>query len=180
MNILDTRFDDVKILEPQIFEDERGFFQENWHQNKFKKNIADVDFVQDNYSRSIKGTLRGLHFQQQQPQGKLIQVLAGKIFDVVVDVRSDSATYGQWFGATLSAENYRQLWVPAGFAHGFYVLSNTVDCLYKCTNFYHPESEVCIKWDDPELAIDWPLSQAPLLSDKDARGINFSSLFVAV
>ena len=178
MNIIDTKFDEVKILEPRVFKDERGFFQENWHQKKFKQKVADVDFVQDNYSRSIKGTLRGLHFQRQQPQGKLMQVLVGEIYDVVVDVRSGSETYGQWFGVTLSAENHRQLWIPAGFAHGFYVLSDTVDCLYKCTDFYHPESEVCIKWDDPELAIDWPIERQPLLSEKDQQSIMFTNLSV--
>ncbi|MBE8168329.1 MAG: dTDP-4-dehydrorhamnose 3,5-epimerase [Shewanella sp.] len=176
MNIIDTKFDEVKIIELQVFKDERGFFQENWHQKKFKQKVADVDFVQDNYSRSTKGTLRGLHFQQQQPQGKLIQVLVGEIYDVVVDVRSGSETYSQWFGVKLSADNHRQLWVPAGFAHGFYVLSDTADCLYKCTDFYHRESEVCIKWNDPDLAIDWPISQSPLISEKDTRGIGFSCL----
>ncbi|MGB0894433.1 MAG: dTDP-4-dehydrorhamnose 3,5-epimerase [Parashewanella sp.] len=177
MNVIDTAIADVKIIEPNIFHDQRGFFFESFKAEAFRKQVADVEFVQDNHSRSQQGVLRGLHLQTQQPQGKLVRVISGAIFDVAVDVRANSATFGKWVGTVLSAENHKQLWVPAGFAHGFYVLSETADCLYKCTDYYHPESEVCIRWDDTDLGIEWPLVGEPIISEKDANGHLLLDLF---
>lgn len=169
-----TKISDVLIIEPKVFGDERGFFFESFNKKTFEDltNVS-VDFVQDNHSKSAKGVLRGLHYQIQQPQGKLVRVSAGEVLDVAVDLRKSSATFGQWVGVNLSAENKRQLWVPAGFAHGFVVLSETAEFLYKTTDYYAPEYERCIQWSDNELAIDWQYSEEPLVSEKDAKGAKF-------
>lgn len=177
MEIIQTKIPDIKILQPKVFGDERGFFMETFRADWFKENIANVEFVQDNHSKSNKGILRGLHFQKVQTQGKLVRVTSGEVYDVAVDVREGSPTFGKWVGVYLSAENKRQFWVPAGFAHGFLVTSESAEFVYKCTDYYHPESEVSVAWDDPELAIDWPLNnEQPSLSAKDAEGIEFSLL----
>lgn len=163
---------EVVMLEPKVFGDERGFFFESYNEQSFAEVIGrSVRFVQDNHSRSTRGVLRGLHYQVEQPQGKLVRVIAGEIFDVAVDIRRDSATFGQWVGAMLSAGNRRQLWVPEGFAHGFLVLSDVAEVLYKTTDFYAPEHERCIRWNDPDLDIDWPLNMEPVLSAKDRAGM---------
>ncbi len=175
MKVISTKIPDVLILEPKVFGDERGFFMESFNARKFAEATGlDVQFVQDNHSRSAKGVLRGLHYQLKQPQGKLVRVVSGAVFDVAVDIRKSSATFGAWVGVELSAENHRQLWVPAGFAHGFLVLSETADFLYKTTNYYAPEYERCIQWDDATLAIDWPLQSPALRSAKDAAGTSLS------
>ena len=162
---------EIVLLEPNVFGDERGFFFESFNQAKFEEIICQqVNFVQDNHSRSAKNVLRGLHYQIQQPQGKLVRVVQGEVFDVAVDIRKSSPTFGQWVGEILSAENKRQLWVPEGFAHGFVTLSATAEFLYKTTNYYAPAFERCIKWDDAELAIDWQVIGAPMVSGKDALG----------
>ncbi len=162
---------DVVLLEPRVFGDDRGFFFESFNQQRFEEAIGRmVDFVQDNHSRSAKGVLRGLHYQIQQPQGKLVRVTQGEVFDVAVDLRKSSPTFGKWVGATLSAENKHQLWVPEGFAHGFVVLSETAEFLYKTTDYYAPEHERCVRWDDETLAIQWPAGIQPALSAKDAQG----------
>jgi len=175
MNIIDTSIPDVKIIEPKVFGDSRGFFMESWNQNTFKDAGLDLHFVQDNHSRSRQGILRGLHYQTEQTQDKLVRVTHGKVFDVAVDIRQNSETFGQWVGTELSDENHHMLWVPKGFAHGFYVMSEYADFMYKCTDFYHPESEQCIVWDDADIGIEWPLvdNQAPLLSGKDKAGLSF-------
>jgi dTDP-4-dehydrorhamnose 3,5-epimerase len=166
-----TRIVEVMLFEPNVFGDARGRFFESYNERAFREATGrDVRFVQDNQSRSTQGVLRGLHYQIQRPQGKLVRVLAGEIFDVAVDIRRDSPSFGQWVGVVLSADNFHQLWVPEGFAHGFYVLSDTAEVLYKTTDFYAPEHERCIRWDDPDLGIDWPLAGEPVLSDKDRRG----------
>jgi dTDP-4-dehydrorhamnose 3,5-epimerase len=166
---------EVVLLAPKVFGDERGFFYESFNQQSFEKAIGrSVNFVQDNHSRSVKGVLRGLHYQVEKPQGKLVRVVVGEVFDVAVDLRKASATFGQWVGAHLSAENKKQLWVPEGFAHGFLVLSDTVEFLYKTTDYYYPDYERCIVWDDAELAIQWPYDAQPLLSNKDALGKSFA------
>ena len=164
---------DVVLIEPKVFGDARGFFYESFNQRAFNQATGtDYQFVQDNHSRSSKGVLRGLHYQIHQPQGKLVRVVQGAVFDVAVDIRKSSPTFGQWVGAELSADNHRQLWVPPGFAHGFLVLSDTAEFLYKTTDYYAPAFERCIAWDDPTLAIDWKLSgRQPLLSAKDAQGL---------
>ncbi|WP_027331172.1 dTDP-4-dehydrorhamnose 3,5-epimerase [Marinimicrobium agarilyticum] len=169
MNIVDTRIPDVKILEPRVFGDERGFFMETFRESWFRENVADVTFVQDNHSKSRRGILRGLHYQEPQPQGKLVRVVSGEVFDVAVDIRRDSPSFGQWVGCYLSTDNRRQMWVPEGFAHGFLVMSDSAEFVYKCTNYYHPESEQSIRWDDPTLGIEWPVERAGdvLLSEKD-------------
>ena len=160
---------DVVLIEPKVFGDDRGFFLESFNQCAFDEATGTRhQFVQDNHSRSNRGVLRGLHYQIQNPQGKLVRVVNGAVFDVAVDMRKSSPTFGQWVGAELSAENRRQLWVPPGFAHGFLVLSAFADFLYKATNYYAPQHERCIRWDDPALAIAWPLDDAPRLSGKDA------------
>lgn len=165
---------DVILFEPKVFGDERGFFFESFNQRQFEETVGrSVFFVQDNHSRSVKGVLRGLHYQIQQPQGKLVRVVQGEVFDVAVDLRKNSATFGQWVGAYLSAENKQQLWVPEGFAHGFVVLSEAAEFLYKATDYYAPEYERCISWDDPNLAIDWSIDDEPLLSGKDTKGVPF-------
>lgn len=162
---------DVVLFEPKVFGDPRGFFFESFNQRAFEEVVGrSVHFVQDNHSRSTRGVLRGLHYQVQQPQGKLVRVVQGEVFDVAVDIRRDSATFGQWVGAFLSAENKHQLWVPEGFAHGFVVLTDTAEFLYKTTDFYAPSHERCIRWDDPALGIDWPINEPPALSAKDAQG----------
>jgi len=169
---------DVFIIEPQVFGDERGFFFESFNHAKFEAAIGrKVNFVQDNHSKSAKGVLRGLHFQNPQPQGKLVRVTQGKVFDVAVDVRQDSSTFGHWVGELLSADNKKQLWIPGGFAHGFLVMSDTAEFLYKTTDYYAPESDNCIRWDDPTLAIAWPLDVAPSLSSKDQKGMLFAEMF---
>lgn len=166
---------DVVVIEPAVFGDDRGFFFESFNQRRFEDAIGrSVTFVQDNHSRSTRGVLRGLHYQIAQAQGKLLRVVSGEIFDVAVDIRKSSPTFGTWVGAVLSAENKKQMWVPEGFAHGFLVLSDVADVLYKTTDFYAKEHERCIMWNDPRLAIDWPLTVAPLLSPKDAAGTAFS------
>ncbi|MFA5016914.1 dTDP-4-dehydrorhamnose 3,5-epimerase [Methylobacter tundripaludum] len=166
---------DVILLEPRVFGDERGFFFESFNQAKFEQAISrQVTFVQDNHSRSVKGVLRGLHYQVKQPQGKLVRVSCGEVFDVVVDIRKNSATFGHWVGEILSADNKKQVWVPEGFAHGFLVLSDYAECLYKTTDYYAPEYERSLAWNDPALNIDWPLCIEPLLSKKDANGTPFN------
>lgn len=171
MKVTKTAIDGVLILEPKVFGDERGFFMESFNQKIFDEAMGGhVTFVQDNHSRSAKGVLRGLHYQlPPHEQGKLVRVPNGAVFDVAVDIRTDSATFGRWVGVELSGTNHRQFWVPAGLAHGFLVLSSSADVLYKATNYYAPQLERCIRWDDPDLAIDWPLDGAALqLSTKDA------------
>ncbi|SQH77483.1 dTDP-4-deoxyrhamnose-3,5-epimerase [Shewanella benthica] len=176
MKIIDTAIPDVKIIEPTVFGDERGFFMETWNQKKFEEFVTGklTRFVQDNHSKSKKGILRGLHYQTENTQGKLVRVVSGEVFDVAVDIRQDSPTFGKWVGEYLSAENKRQLWVPEGFAHGFYVTSEEAEFVYKCTNYYHSESEVSIRWNDENLQIDWPLNGVPpLLSSKDIDACEF-------
>lgn len=163
---------DVILFEPKVFGDERGFFFESFNQRQFEEAVGrPVQFVQDNHSRSVKNVLRGLHYQIKQPQGKLVRVVAGEVFDVAVDLRKSSPAFGQWVGARLSAENKHQLWVPEGFAHGFVVLSEAAEFLYKTTDYYAPEHERCIAWNDPSLDIDWPVKEAPALSSKDSHGL---------
>ncbi len=163
---------EVLLLVPRIFGDERGFFFESFNQRTFEQAIGSpVSFVQDNHSRSARNVLRGLHYQISQPQGKLVRVVVGEVYDVAVDIRRSSPTFGKWVGAILSAENNHQLWIPQGFAHGFLVLSETAEFLYKTTDYYAPEHERCIAWNDPQLAIQWPLEQAPSLSCKDSQGL---------
>lgn len=162
---------DVVLIEPKVFGDDRGFFYESFNQKTFTQAIGqEVQFVQDNHSRSAKGVLRGLHYQIQQAQGKLVRVVQGEVFDVAVDIRKNSPTFGLWVGETLSAENKKQLWVPEGFAHGFVVLSETAEFLYKTTDYWAPEYERCIVWNDPAIAIHWPLDGEPALSAKDQKG----------
>ena len=167
---------DVLLLEPQVFGDDRGFFFESFNQRAFNQATGlSLDFVQDNHSRSARNVLRGLHYQAVQPQGKLVRVVAGEVFDVAVDIRPGSPTYGKWAGEILSGSNKRQLWVPPGLAHGFLVLSDSADFLYKTTDYYAPAHERCIAWNDPSLAIAWPLrGETPLLSGKDAAGQAFA------
>lgn len=175
MKVIDTRIPDVKIIEPRVFGDERGFFMETWNQKQFEELVTGkpTQFVQDNHSKSKKGILRGLHYQKVNSQGKLVRVIAGEVFDVAVDIRKSSPTFGQWVGEYLSAENKRQLWVPEGFAHGFYVTSDEAEFVYKCTDYYNPSSEMSIQWDDATLDIKWPVDSEPLLSTKDKSGISF-------
>ncbi len=171
MNVTRLAIPDVLLLEPKAFGDDRGFFFESFNQKRFEEAIGrTVNFVQDNHSRSTKGVLRGLHYQIQQPQGKLVRVVAGEVFDVAVDLRKSSPSFGHWVGELLSADNKRQLWVPEGFAHGFIVLSETADFLYKTTNYYAPEFERCITWNDSTIDIAWPSSMQPILSAKDQAG----------
>lgn len=175
MKIINTDIDDVKIIEPAVYGDDRGFFMETWNQAAFVDAGLPGRFVQDNHSRSAHGILRGLHYQTEHTQGKLVRVTAGAVFDVAVDLRRSSATFGKWVGVELSESNRRMLWVPEKFAHGFYVLSASADFLYKCTDQYTPASEQSIQWNDPDLDIQWPLvdGQPPVLSDKDASGLSF-------
>ncbi|HHO68200.1 MAG TPA: dTDP-4-dehydrorhamnose 3,5-epimerase [Gammaproteobacteria bacterium] len=166
MKITPTRLPEVLLIEPDVFGDARGFFMESWHRRRFAGAGLDVNFVQDNHSRSGAGVLRGLHYQLQQPQGKLVRVVAGEVFDVAVDIRQGSPTFGQWTGEVLSEDNFRMLYVPPGFAHGFCVLSERADFLYKCTDYYNPGDEYGIAWDDPAIGIEWPGGPF-ILSDKD-------------
>ena len=172
MNIIETKIPDVKIIEPRVFGDERGFFLETFRQDFFNQECAERTFVQDNHSKSSQGILRGLHYQTQSTQGKLVRVTAGEVFDVAVDMRKSSPTFGQWVGVLLNEDNKRQLWVPEGFAHGFYVTSESAEFVYKCTDYYAPEHEHSLRWDDPEIGIEWPLvnGEVPKLSAKDAEG----------
>lgn len=172
MEFIPTTIPDVIIIRPKVLGDERGFFMETYHGRRFADAGLPTDFVQDNHSRSRQGTLRGLHYQIQQAQGKLVRAIAGEIYDVAVDIRRSSPTFGQWVGLTLSAENKQQLWVPAGFAHGFYVLSDFAEVTYKTTDFYAPEWERTVLWNDPALGVEWPIlaGQEPLLSPKDVQG----------
>ena len=176
MRFLPTEISEVLLIKPQVFGDSRGFFMETWHAAKFAAAGLDLEFVQDNHSKSVQGTLRGLHYQIEKPQGKLVRVISGEVFDVAVDLRKSSPTFGRWIGDILSAENKKMLWVPPGFGHGFYVLSPEAEFVYKCTELYAPEHERCIRWDDPELGIAWPLlAQAPLLSAKDLAGVTLAA-----
>ncbi|TIH10199.1 dTDP-4-dehydrorhamnose 3,5-epimerase [Pseudomonas leptonychotis] len=175
MQAVSTDLPGVMILEPKVFDDPRGFFFESFNARRFAETTGlQCVFVQDNHSRSQRGVLRGLHYQVQQTQGKLMRVITGQVYDVAVDLRRSSPTFGRWVGVHLSAENNRQLWVPEGFAHGFVVLSEFAEVLYKTTDYYTPEHERCIRWDDPTLAIDWPLDGAPQLSAKDQAGLSFA------
>ncbi|WP_273403677.1 dTDP-4-dehydrorhamnose 3,5-epimerase [Actinobacillus porcinus] len=174
MKIIETKIPDVKLLEPQVFGDERGFFMETFRDEWFKQNVADRTFVQENHSKSVKGVLRGLHYQYQKPQGKLVRVVQGAVFDVAVDLRKDSPTFGQWVGEILSAENKRQLWIPEGFAHGFYVLTETAEFTYKCTDYYNPGDEYSLLWNDNTIGIEWPVLDISVnLSAKDKDGLSF-------
>ena len=175
MHVIPTALAGVLVLEPRVFGDDRGFFMESYNRRSFAQATGlDIDFVQDNHSRSRRGVLRGLHYQLRQPQGKLVRVTHGAVFDVAVDIRRGSPTFGRWVGVELSADNHRQLWVPPGLAHGFVVLSDSAEFLYKTTDYYAPEHERSIAWDDPAIGIDWPLAAhgitAPLLSAKDRAG----------
>ena len=175
MKFVDTSIPDVKILEPTVFGDERGFFMETFRADEFARHTGAKPFVQDNHSKSAHGILRGLHYQLEQTQGKLVRVVAGAVFDVAVDMRQSSSTFGRWVGVELSAENKRQLWVPEGFAHGFYVLTESAEFVYKCTDYYHPQSESSLLWNDATVGIAWPLinGAAPKLSAKDLNGLSF-------
>ena len=179
MKVIATDIPDVKIIEPTVFGDERGFFMETWNQKRFEELVTGkpTQFVQDNHSKSKKGILRGLHYQTENTQGKLVRVISGEVFDVAVDIRKDSSTFGQWVGVYLSAENKRQLWIPEGFAHGFYVISDDAEFVYKCTDYYNPKVERSILWNDPDIGIEWPLIEYPIQSEKDMTGmrLNFSS-----
>lgn len=174
MNIIKTDIPDILIIEPKVFGDARGFFYESFNQKVWQEKTGlKTIFVQDNHSRSEKNVLRGLHYQIQQPQGKLVRVVRGAVFDVAVDLRQSSPTFGRWVGVELSEDNHRQLWIPEGFAHGFLVLSDAAEFLYKTTDYWAPQYEITIIWNDPDLAIDWPLQDTPTLSAKDAKGVLF-------
>lgn len=170
MKVIDTKIPDIKLLEPQVFGDERGFFMETFRDEWFKQNVADRTFLQENHSKSVKGVLRGLHYQTENTQGKLVRVVSGAVFDVAVDMRESSPTFGQWVGEILSVENKRQLWVPEGFAHGFYVLTDEAEFTYKCTDYYNPKAEHSLIWNDETVGIEWPLEGEPSLSAKDLAG----------
>jgi len=170
MRVQPTAIPGLVVIEPEVFEDDRGFFMETYQKDDFRKAGLDREFVQDNHSKSRRGTLRGLHYQIRRPQGKLVRIVSGEVFDVAVDIRRESATFGQWAGAYLSETNRKQFYIPPGFAHGFCVISETAETLYKCTDFYCPESERTIIWNDPQLAIDWPVDE-PVLSERDAGGL---------
>jgi len=179
LQVTPTDIHDVLVIEPKVFGDERGWFTESFNAQDFSQATGLViDFVQDNHSFSKQWTLRGLHYQLQQAQGKLVRVVAGSVFDVVVDIRKASPTYGRWVGLELSAQNHRQLWIPAGLAHGFLVLSETAEFLYKTTDYYHPQSEVCLAWNDPTVGIEWPLPKGALanISAKDAVGLSWDAI----
>ena len=173
MKIIDTNINDVKIIEPVVFGDSRGFFMETFRDSSFRATVADVTFVQDNHSKSTRGVLRGLHYQVGNTQGKLVRVIAGEVFDVAVDIRQNSPDFGKWTGAVISAENKRMFWIPKGFAHGFYVMSDEAEFVYKCTDYYAPEFERSIIWNDPEIGIEWPLvnNAPPQLAPKDESGV---------
>lgn len=169
MKIIDTKIPDIKIIEPKVFGDERGFFMETWNQKQFEKLVTGkpTTFVQDNHSKSKKGILRGLHYQTENTQGKLVRVVSGEVFDVAVDIRKSSPSFGQWVGVYLSADNKRQLWIPEGFAHGFYVTSDEAEFVYKCTDYYNPIKEYSLLWNDKTVGVEWPLELEPILSGKD-------------
>jgi dTDP-4-dehydrorhamnose 3,5-epimerase len=172
MKVVQTAIPDVLIFEPRVFGDERGFFLESWNAREFDNAVgAKVQFVQDNHSRSRRGVLRGLHYQIKQPQGKLVRVARGRVFDAAVDLRKSSSTFGRWVGAELSEDNHRQVWIPFGFAHGFLVLSESADLIYKTTDYYAPEHERCLIWNDPTVGIHWPVNEEPILSAKDKAGL---------
>jgi len=175
MQFVETSIAGVILVIPRVFEDRRGFFMETWHALRFRDAGITAEIVQDNHSKSSKGTLRGLHYQIKQPQGKIVRIVSGEVFDVAVDLRKSSPSFGQWVGHVLSAENKHQMWVPPGFGHGFLVLSETAEFEYKCTDFYAPEFERSIRWDDPDIGIEWPLAagEQPLLSDKDCAAPSF-------
>lgn len=175
MKFIPSDIPEVIVIEPKVFGDHRGYFMETWQRQNFAENGIDVDFVQDNHSKSAQGILRGLHYQIRQPQGKLVRVVSGSVFDVAVDMRSNSPTFGQWVGYELSAENHRMMWVPPGFAHGFYVMSESAEFVYKCTDYYAPEHERSVLWNDKQLNIDWQLvgGHPPTLSEKDAEAPSF-------
>jgi dTDP-4-dehydrorhamnose 3,5-epimerase len=176
MRVQVTPLDGVLVFEPRVFRDERGFFMESWNRRALGNAVGmDVDFVQDNHSRSVAGVLRGIHYQVVHPQAKLVRVVRGRIFDVAVDLRRSSPTFGQWFGAELSEDNMRQMWIAEGFGHAFVVLSDVADVLYKATEYWMPEHDRSLRWDDAQVAIQWPLSTAPLLSPKDAQAPDLSS-----
>jgi len=175
VNVIETTIPEVKIIEPRVFTDDRGFFFESYNQRDFQSTISsEENFVQDNHSRSVKNTLRGLHYQVENPQGKLVRVIIGEVFDVAVDIRRNSPHFGRWVGIKLSAENKRQLWIPPGFAHGFLVMSDCAEVLYKASDFYVPHHERCIIWNDPDINIAWPIEEEPLLSEKDQQGQYFN------
>jgi dTDP-4-dehydrorhamnose 3,5-epimerase len=177
MKIINTKISDVKIIEPKVFGDDRGFFLETFERERYKQMLEiDLDFVQDNHSRSQKNVLRGLHFQRVNPQGKLVRVVRGEVFDVAVDIRPNSPTYGEWEGIILSEENKKQFWIPPGLAHGFVVLSDIADFEYKCTDYYNPQHEACLIWNDESVGIEWPVND-PLLSEKDRNGLNLMNLY---
>jgi dTDP-4-dehydrorhamnose 3,5-epimerase len=176
MRVIDTRIQDVKIIEPAVYGDARGFFLETFEKRRYQQLLnIEAEFVQDNYSRSARYVLRGLHYQKTRPQGKLVRVVRGEVFDVAVDIRPGSPTFGQWEGVILSEENKRQFWIPPGLAHGFVVLSAEADFEYKCTDYYQPQDEACLRWNDPTINIDWPVT-APLLSEKDQQGLSLTEL----
>lgn len=176
MQVIKAPLEGILLLQPQVYQDERGYFVELWQKKRYDEIGINPPFVQDNHSKSLKGTLRGLHFQKKHPQGKLVMVSLGKVFDVVVDIRPKSVTFGKWYGVILSQEKQNQIWIPPGFAHGFLTLSETAHLHYKCTDFYHPNDEAIIRWDDPFIAISWPLEGEPLLSEKDAEGQYFGEI----
>ena len=176
MEVIQTEIPDVKIVKPKVYGDERGFFLETFEQKRYQEMLGiSLNFVQDNHSQSQKNVLRGLHFQKENPQGKLVRVVRGEVFDVAVDIRKDSSTYGKWVGVILSEDNKSQLWIPPGLAHGFLVMSDIADFEYKCTNYYDPNSERCLLWNDPTVNINWPIS-TPILSDKDRLGKTLQEL----
>jgi dTDP-4-dehydrorhamnose 3,5-epimerase len=175
MNVVASELPGVMVLEPKVFGDARGFFLESYNRRAFAQAGITAEFVQDNHSRSARNVLRGLHYQLRQPQGKLVRVVAGEIFDVAVDLRRSSAAFGRWAGFHLSAENKRMLWIPPGFAHGFLSLSDSTEVLYKATDFYAPEDERCVAWNDPAIGIRWPLQGTPLVSAKDAGGLSLQA-----
>lgn len=176
MKVMSTAIPDVLIIEPRVYEDKRGFVFESFNQRVFNQIVGEnIQFVQDNHSRSAHGVLRGLHYQLRQPQGKLVRVVRGAVFDVAVDLRKSSSTFGRWVGVELTEDKCQQLWIPPGFAHGFVVISESADFLYKTTDYYAPENERCIIWDDAEIAIEWPLSTTPQLSAKDTAGGSFAA-----
>ena len=178
MKVIETALPDVLLLEPRVFEDERGYFFESYNKKTLKDLGIDYEFVQDNHSRSKKGVLRGLHYQIQQPQGKLVRVIEGEVFDVAVDIRRSSPTFGKWVGFNLSAANKRIAWIPPGFAHGFLTLSEVAEFLYKTTDYWAPEHERCIRWDDADVAIEWPFGALPRVSDKDRSGLELAAATV--
>jgi dTDP-4-dehydrorhamnose 3,5-epimerase len=180
MKVIETALPDVLLLEPRVFEDERGHFFESYNKKTLKDLGIDYEFVQDNHSRSKKGVLRGLHYQVQQPQGKLVRVIDGEVFDVAVDIRKSSPTFGKWAGFNLSAENKRVAWIPPGFAHGFLTLSGVAEFLYKTTDYWAPEYERCIRWDDADIAIEWPFFGPPIISGKDGAGLHLAGATVYV